>query len=412
MNRLPQDVAVIGCGIVGVSAAIWLQRAGMNVTLIDRQGPAAGASFGNAGVLAASSIVPLPAPGLLRKLPGMLLNANEPLFLRWSHVPRALPFLWRYLRNAGPNTVNRVARSLTHLLHDATEQHLALARGTAAAEYVVQGDYVFGYTGRDAFESQRFAWEVRRNNGFVFDELDAEGLAEYDPALAGRFAFAVKCPNHGQITDPGAYVRALFDHALQQGAKFVKTRVRHIQPDGLMETDSGPLRSDAVIIAAGIWSGALVRNLGVSVSMESERGYHIEFVEPSVVLRSPVMVSSGKFALSSMQGRLRCAGVVEFGGLSAPPSSPPLELLKRQTLNLFPELCYERVNSWMGHRPSTADSLPVIGRVTMEGNIWAGFGHQHVGLTGGPKTGRWLAELVTGTPMNADLGPFSPSRFR
>ena len=407
-----KHVAIIGSGIVGVSAAIWLQREGLNVTLIDRHGPAAGASYGNAGVLAASSIVPVPVPGLIPKLPRMLANPEEPLFLRWHHVPKALPFLWRYLRNASPEAVSRISRSLELLLHDAANQHHALAEGTGAAQFLVQGDYLYGYSDKQAYDSQTFAWEIRRRNGYDFDELNAEQIADYDPALAGRFGFAVRCPDHGHITDPEAYVSALSNHVRQQGGQFITTEIRRILPNGLMETGNGILHMDAVIIAAGVWSGKLMRDLGMNVAMESERGYHIEFVDPSVILRSPVMVSSGKFALTSMRGRLRCAGIVEFGGLRAPPSQSPHDLLIRQTLRLFPHMSYERVNSWMGHRPSTVDSLPVIGQVSKEGNIWAAFGHQHVGLTGGPKTGRWLAQLMTGSPVNADLSPFSPSRFQ
>ena len=145
--------------------------------------------------------------------------------------------------------------------------------------------------------------------------------------------------------------------------------------------------------------------------LEAERGYHIEFVNPSIQLKSPIMVSSGKFAMTPMEGRLRCAGIVEFGGLSEKRSRAPLDLLKEQALQLLPELKYDRIDEWMGFRPSTSDSLPVIGATENYKNVWLGFGHQHIGLTAGPKTGRWIAQMINGDKPNVDLEPFSTQRF-
>ena len=114
--------------------------------------------------------------------------------------------------------------------------------------------------------------------------------------------------------------------------------------------------------------------------------------------------------MHSMTGRLRCAGMVEFGGLTAAPSKAPFDLLRRQVKALFPDLTYDRVDEWMGHRPSTPDSLPVIGTAPRADNLTLGYGHQHVGLTAGPKTGRWLAQIASGRGPNTDLGAFSPGR--
>ena len=165
------------------------------------------------------------------------------------------------------------------------------------------------------------------------------------------------------------------------------------------------------MLASGIWSGPLARKLGIAVPMEAERGYHVEFVGASPVPRSATMVAAGKFVLTPMDGRLRSAGIVEFGGLDPARSRRPLELLKRQTRALLPDMTFERTEEWMGFRPSTADSLPLIGAAPRAGNVWCGFGHQHVGLTAGPKTGRLLAALISHEHPNVDLAPFAPDRF-
>ena len=399
-------VVVVGAGIVGVSTAIWLQRAGARVTIVDREGPAAGASFGNAGVLAAASIVQIPVPGLWRKLPALLFGRDGPVFVRWGSLPRMLPFLMRYMASA--RNVERTATSLSAMLHDCADQHLALARETPAERFVEPGDYVFAYENRAAYEKDALGWSLRRRHGHPFEEMDGGAFARYDPVMARGFGFAVRCPEHGRITDPGAYVRALFEHAVSQGARFVRAEVRGV--DGARcaaLTDDGEIGGDHVVVTAGVHSAALSGGQPVI----AERGYHMEFLGPSHVPRSPTMIAAAKFVLSPMEGRLRAAGIVEFGPADARRSPKPFALLKRQTMRALPDLRYAETREWMGYRPATIDSLPFVGRLRQKENVWCGFGHQHVGLSAGPKTGRWIADMIGGRVPNMDMAPFSPARF-
>ncbi|MDJ0612509.1 MAG: FAD-dependent oxidoreductase [Rhizobiaceae bacterium] len=414
MSKVDHTI-VIGAGIVGVSTALWLQRSGVRVTLVDREGFAAGTSYGNAGVLAASAVVPVTVPGLLKKAPGMLFSGNEPLFLRWSYLPQLLPFLFKYLSYANADDVKRIGKGLAEVMYDTVDQHMALAKGTPAERFIRAGDYVHAYDNKHGFEKDAFAWRQRRDLGFEDEELDQDALANYDPELAGKFGYAVRCPNHGQITDPGEYVGALGGVFLDQGGQLVVADVTNITTENgiakAVETSEGQIEADQVVITSGAWSSMLCAKLGAKIPMEAERGYHVEFVNANVSLRSNTMVSSKKFAMNSMDGRLRCAGIVEFGGLDAGPSKAPIELLKRNAHEIFPNLEYDSTREWLGHRPSTPDSLPVIGALKNASNVWAGFGHQHLGLTGGPKTGRWLAQLITGEKPNVDMTPYAPDRF-
>lgn len=408
-------VVIVGAGIVGVSTAIWLQRAGHEVIVVDPKGPAGGTSYGNAGILASIAVVPVTVPGLLGKAPGMLFDRKSPLFLRWSYLPKLIPFLSKYLAHANDPDVNRIADALTLLLHDSPDQHLSLAKGTEAERFVKPGNYLFGYADRAAYEKDAYGWNIRRKRGYKFAEMTASDLAEYDPAFEGLFGFGVMCPEHGQITDPGAYVKALAAHVEKQGGTFVTEDVNDIfYENGIAKgvvTANQNIEADEIVLATGIWSGPFAEKLGLKVPMEAERGYHIEFVNPSIELKSPIMVASGKFVMTPMEGRLRCAGIVEFGGMSETKSKAPLELLKEQTLQLLPDLKYDRIDEWMGFRPSTSDSLPLIGATEKHKNVWLGFGHQHIGLTAGPKTGRWIAQMINGDKPNVDLEPFSTVRF-
>jgi D-amino-acid dehydrogenase len=415
MTAPRRNVAIIGAGIVGVSTAIWLQRDGHEVTLIDRSGPGTGASHGNGGVLASCSVIPVTVPGLLAKAPKMLFSPNQPLFLKWRYLPRLAPWLLRYLRGANAEAVRRRASALTPIIGDSLADHQTLAAGTGAERFVVPADYLYLYRDRAHYETDAFGWEVRKANGFTWDTLEGQAWHEYDPAFGTGIGFAARFGNHGRITDPGRYVQALAAHAERQGARIVKAEVDDIlrengQVIGLRARGE-TIPCDAAVLAAGAWSGKLAARLALKAPLESERGYHLELWEPSVMPRSPVMVAAGKFVATPMDGRLRLAGIVEFGGLDAAPSRAPFRLLERNIRAAMPGLTWKKTVEWMGHRPSIADSVPVIGEVPTLKGAYTAFGHDHVGLTGGPKTGRILAQLISGTPPNIDLAPYSPARF-
>jgi D-amino-acid dehydrogenase len=407
-------IIVVGAGIVGVSSAIWLQRDGHDVTIVDRAGPASGTSHGNAGVLAAGAIIPVTVPGLLRRAPAMLLNRDAPLFLKWSYLPKLVPFLARYLRHATDDHVNVYGAAMSALMHDTLEQHQQLAANTPAAKYIHDDDYCFGYATRASFDADAYGWEKRRAAGYKFEIINGAEHATFDPVYGNAFDTVVRCKNHGRISDPGAYVKALADHFVDQGGTLQIAEVRDVGVEaGVitgLQTSDGPMTADHIVFAMGPWSKTIAHKLGVKVPFESERGYHLEFINPSVMPKAPMMVASGKFVLTPMEGRLRAAGVIEFGGLDNGPSRGPFDLLHRQVAALLPDLECDEVVEWMGHRPAPADSLPVIGANDALGKSYSAFGHQHVGLTGGPKTGRIIADLIGGKKPNIDLGAFDPMK--
>ncbi len=410
-----RNVAIVGAGIVGVSTAIHCLRDGHHVTLIDKSGPGEGASHGNGGVLASCSVVPVTVPGLLGKAPRMLFSPNQPLFLKWSYLPRLLPWLVKYLGNANADAVRHRAKALAPIIGDSLADHQALAKGTGAEKWIVPSDYVFLYRDRKHYEGDAFGWSVRTENGYQWRELEGADFRAYDPAFGPSIGFGACCGDHGRITDPGQYVKDLAAFAEQQGARLVLGEATEIARDNGHVTGvrvSGEtIACDTAILTAGAWSGPLARSVGLRVPMESERGYHLELWEPSVMPRSPVMVAAGKFVATPMEGRLRLAGIVEFGGLDAPPSRAPFELLERNIREAIPGIEWKKTVEWMGHRPSVADSIPVIGEVPDLKGMLTGFGHDHVGLTGGPKTGRLLSQLVSGRKPNIDLTPYSPARW-
>ena len=412
---IPERVIIAGAGIVGVSAGIWLRRVSdADVTIIDRLPPGEGTSHGNAGVIAACSVVPVTAPGLVRKAPKMLMNPDFPLFMRWGYFPRLLPWLMKYLSNANDSDTRRIAKGLATIVSDSVEQHKSLVADTNAADWVKESDYSFAYANRAAFEADAYTWGLRREVGFEPLIREGDAVRAFEPSLSPQVSLLATMEDHGYIRDPGGYVKALAMVFEGLGGKIMQAEIKDFEltEDKVtaVVTDAGRQPCDRAILATGVWSKPLMRKLGLSIPIETERGYHIVFEDAQGGPSHPIMVASGKFVATPMAAGLRCAGIVEFGGLDAGPSKPALDLLRKHTKAAFPNLTFSREIEWLGHRPAPSDSLPLIGEVRRSG-VFTAFGHHHIGLTGGPKTGRIVAGLVAGQPVNTEIGAFDPMRF-
>ncbi|MEM7173357.1 MAG: FAD-dependent oxidoreductase, partial [Pseudomonadota bacterium] len=336
-----KPIAVVGGGILGVATALYLVREGKAVVLVEREKLGAETSYGNAGVLASCSVVPVTTPGLLKSIPKYLLSKDSPLFLRWGYLPKLFPWLVRYLSHATAGHNRRIADALLPIVGDSLEQHQAMAKGTPAERWVVPSDYLFVYQHQQAFDADRFVWNIRQERGFHGEILEADALRAYAPGLGPANQLGVRVPGHGMIKDPGRYLADLAAVFQQMGGTIKKAEVTGFELEGDrvvgLQTSDGPLHCSQVVIAAGAWSAKLLGKLGIKISMESERGYHVEFYGANLDVPCPTMVAMGKFVATPMEGRLRCAGLVEFGGLSAQPSQGPFDLLMRKARETFPD---------------------------------------------------------------------------
>ena len=411
---MTRRVVVVGAGIIGVATAIWLRRSGADVTLVDRAAPGSGTSHGNAGVLASLAMLPVTAPGLLRKAPFMLASADFPLFLRWMYLPKLAPWLLKYLRVANDVDTRRIARGLAPIVSDSVDQHKALAVELGLGHWITDSDYVHAYPDRRAFEAERYTWDIRRAAGFDPQLIEGRAVHDYEPALGDGIGFLAVAKDHGFIKDPAGYVTDLAQAFLGMGGRIARHEVKDFDmPGGKIArvlTDQGALDCDDLVLATGVWSGPLMAKLGLKVPLETERGYHIVYKDAQGGPSRPVMIAAGKFVATPMTQGVRCAGIVEFGGLKAGPSKAPLALLRRQAARAFPQLRAESQIEWMGHRPAPSDSLPLIGQIG-DSRVFTAFGHHHIGLTAGPKTGRLIAGMITGQSANIDLGVYDPQRF-
>jgi D-amino-acid dehydrogenase len=412
-------VGVIGAGIVGVCAATWLQRDGHSVFLVDPGNPGEGASFGNAGCLNGSSVTPMAMPGVIRNVPRWLIDPLGPLSLRWRHLPAILPYLIRFAGASAPAKVRAQARALRPLVGPTLPLMRELARDAGADDLIQQRGHLYVYRSAASLAKDEFAWALRRENGVVVDEFNADELRQLEPTLSRDYARGLLVRENGHTTNPLGLVTRLVEAFCRRGGEIVRARALGFRLDGgrlvAIRSDGGDLPAAAAVICAGAYSKPLAAVLGDPVPLETERGYHLMIRDPEVMPRLPTADADGKFVATPMQLGLRFAGTVELAGLAAPPDWRRAKILLEQGRRMLPGLAAdhpeERLTMWMGHRPSLPDSLPVIGRARLSPDVVYAFGHGHVGMTAAPMTGKIAADLVAGRMPAIDTVPFAAARF-
>lgn len=410
-----KTITVIGAGIVGVCCALHLQRVGFTVRLLEKGEPGMKASFGNSGSFGTASCVPFAMPGVLKKVPKMLFDSESPLKLRWSHVPAALPWFLRFIANARRERVEQIARDRNSLLVHTHAGYAPLIEGADASQWVDHNGLMMVFESEAAFEGAAYALDLRRRNGVHMDILDGNEARQMEPALSKSVIKAVSLPDVSRTIDPFRLADSLAKDFVRRGGEIVQAEVKGFEigaagPTRIL-TDRGPLDVEQVVLAAGVWSRQLAKQLGTAVPLEAERGYHVMFANQDFALKRALVSADRNVSIAHMHEGIRATGVAEFAAPDAPADMRIADMVGRHAMELVPGLKGEPASKWMGPRPSHPDSKPVIGRSPRHGNVFFAFGHDHLGLTMAGITGKLVAELATGAPTSVDLAPFRPDRF-
>jgi len=411
-QHITTDIAIIGAGVIGLAIAERLLAEGRDVVLIDPDDPGMGASYGNAGTIADYAVDPVGTPAVLRNLPSLLFNRNSPLSIRHAALPSLTPWLLRFAKQSLPGPARRNAEAIAGLLHEAGPMWQDLSLRVSGAGILQHRGCLYLYQTPKEFRAAEAAMESRRAHGVTVDLLDAAGLAKLEPGLP-PMAGAAFFPKAIFLNDPGRMM-ALLAANVMEGARLIRARATKLtrQITGVTVEGKGlHLHAARVILAAGAHSRGLALQAGDRIPLETERGYHVEWDMPKALLTRPACPTSRGFYLCPMDRRLRAAGTVELGGLSAPPSPHRIAQLVEGVRRIFPDLPETPDRTWMGFRPSLPDSLPVIGVSKGGAEVIHAYGHGHLGVTMAPVTARIVADLVAGRAAHMDLGPVSPGRF-
>jgi D-amino-acid dehydrogenase len=410
-------VLVIGAGMVGLAIAWQLRREGAEVAVVDPEPPGeGGASFGNAGAISASSVAPLAMPGLLKQVPRMLTDPSAPLHVPAGYWLKAAPWLLRFVASARPAAVARAASALDSLLHLATEQHLELSREIGTPDLIRPNGHLYLYRSTEKLAKDQAGWDLRRAHGARVEVLDRAGIEALEPEVAETYRIGVFLPDHAWCASPHRYAQAVAEALRAAGGEVRRDRIRAITTaEGRATGAQGEARhhaADEVVVAAGAWSARLLAPLGYRVPLETQRGYHVNLPDAGLGISRPVVPADRKVFITPMEGALRVAGTVEFGGLDRAPNEARARLLYDDLAAVFPQARFTRQEGfWMGHRPCLPDSVPVIGPTQRLKGLWLAFGHGHLGLTGAAPTARMLAPAILGRPANTDFTPYAAERF-
>ncbi len=410
-----RTAVVIGAGIAGACCAAYLQKRGIEVTLIDRKGVGEETSFGNAGSLNPDGILPVAMPGMIKQVPGWLLDAKGPLALKWSYLPTAASWLTRFLLCANPEQMERSARGMKLLASRVFDCYSELLPADVYKDLISHRGCLYVYETAEARAGEKTSVALRRQLGAVLEEVGGDELGQMEPGLSKRFQYGFFAPKAALTVNPQRLTKAVAEEAFALGGRFFKADVRAIErrTDGqkLVRTSDGDVVADAVVIAAGAWSHQLAAKLGERIPLESQRGYHVTFANPGVDANRMISWGGRRTFASPMEMGLRVAGTVEIAGLRAAPDWKRADLLFDAAKAMYPDLSTAEASRWMGHRPCLPDSLPVIGPArAMEGVFYA-FGHQHLGMVTSAATGRVISQLVVGDTPEFDISAFSPNRF-
>lgn len=407
-------VIVIGAGVIGLSAALMAQARDLSVTVIDREGPAAGASAGNAGAFAFTDILPLASPGILRKAPKWLLDPLGPLTIPPAYALQITPWLYRFWRACSPRAVAASTTAQTALMDLSKAELEPFLTATGTLPMLRKNGNLQVYESEAEFRASLAGWEARTAHGIAFQHIGPEEMAALQPGLSPRFIKGTFTPGWWSIADPKLYVQALADQFLAQGGTILRAEVTGLKPqDGgvSIQTDGEPLSADKVVLSAGAFSHRIAATLDERIPLETERGYNTTLPPDALDLRCQVTFGGHGFVISRLSTGIRVGGAVELGGLSLPPNYRRSEAMLRKAKVFLPGLKTEGGKQWMGFRPSLPDSLPAIGRSKASPNVVYAFGHGHLGLTQSAGTARLVADLLTDTSPAIDLTPFSPQRF-
>jgi D-amino-acid dehydrogenase len=414
-GRSAPDAVVIGGGVVGLCVGLHLLRSGRTVALIERDRPGSGASGHNGGALSVGDCAPIAMPGAVRSIPRMLTDPLSPFALRWTYLPRAAPWLIRFLSASRRSRVEEISKALNSLMIGSLGAWDALLRDTEAASLLHDGGILHGYVSDVPTSEARFGLDLRARRGCNAQLLDRDGIARLDPYLGRRFGSGIYLPAARFTKEPKRFTQVLAARFVDEGGRLIRTEAigfeRRAGRIDAVETLAGTVATESVVIAAGAWSRPLVRRLGFDVPLDTERGYGLTLPSANVDLPFPVISGDHHFGAAPDDAGLRIVGTVEFAGLKAPPNFARCDRLERAARSVFPDLDTAGARRWMSYRPSMPDSLPIIGRAAAHENAYLAFGHGHKGLCQAAITGRLIRDLMDHVEPSVDLRPFRPHRF-
>jgi D-amino-acid dehydrogenase len=409
------DVVVIGGGIVGWSVASSLSRRGDDVVVLEAGEPSFGTSSANAGHLVPSHCIPFAAPGMVRSGLRSLYRRDGAFAISPRSANHLLPWLVRFAAASTESNVERGAPALAALLEVTMREAQRLHDNGGDFDYLQRG-LVQVFTSERGFDGGRHEAEHMRSYGVPVAELSGDEVRAQEPVLREHVVGALVLEDDARM-DPAKMLAAVRRDAEGHSARQVQATVKSlsITKSGVtVTTSAGPIRADRLVIAAGVWSRSLVRQLGGHLPLMPAKGYSVTVDAGDLLPTRPMVLVDQRVALSPLTRGLRLACRYQLSS----PADRSIKTSKIDTLmhNAASVLrlpdTVQPTNQWTGLRPALPDGIPAIGRLGTSGEVFVATGHGMLGTATGPGTGEALAAMMHGEPHLYDEAITSPNRFR
>ena len=413
-SKSRSSVGVIGAGIQGVCISLCLIKKGFKVTLIDREDPGKeSASYGNAGHFSPYASVPINRPDILTDVPSMLFSSTGPLAIKWSYIPKMIPWFLKFIKNCTKKKMMHTAKYMHQILDLAIPAYDELFEDIDISGLIENKGIIYFWTDKD-LKSRELEINIRKELGVKQQLLKPHEIHDLEPHIKQIYHGGVLYPQARHTRNPKKILLKLFDLFIKRGGRFEKKNVQSISygedNKPVIKTDLDFFKFDKAVIACGAFSKKITDKLDEKIPMETERGYHVHFKNHDHLLSRPVIFLNRGFGITPMEQGLRVVGTVEFGGLDNPLSKKRILNLVNNAKYLFPEL-KEHHDEWLGFRPTLPDFLPVIGPSKKNKNLFYSFGHNHLGWTLGAISGKIISKMIAEENTNLDLSPYNSLRF-
>lgn len=412
----PAKVTIIGAGIVGLCTAWFLQERGVEVTVLDRSGVAAGASLGNAGWVAPALTLPLPEPSIFKYGLKAVVDPTSPVYVPVAANSTLLRFLAGFARHSTPKMWRRNMVTFAEINKWSLESFDRMEDGGVSAALKHAEPFLAAFVSEHDRETITHEFdEVAAGGGHVsFAKITGDELREFEPSVSKLVTHGLRVDGQ-RFINPPSFMQVLAASVRARGGTIVEgakaTGIRDLGAAGIAVDVEGQnaVLSNEVVIATGTWLGDLARQFGVRQVVQSGRGYSFS-VKPPVIPTHPIYLPAQRVACTPLGDRLRVGGMMEFRSAEAPADSRRIQTIVNAASPMFDGVDWEaRDEEWVGSRPCTPDGLPLVG-ATRSPRVHVAGGHGMWGVTLGPLTGRMLADSITGGDKHPLLTAFDPLR--
>ena len=406
-------IGIVGCGIQGISNALFLQKKGFNVTIFDKEEPGSPVtSYGNAGHFSPYASVPINRPDILSDVPAMLLSSTGPLALKWSYVPKMIPWFLQFIRNCSTRRMMHTAKNMHQILDLALPAYDELFEEIDIEGLVEKKGILYIWNDKN-LKSRELEIKIRNELSVDQQVVTPKEIHDLEPNIKPIYHGGVYYQHGRHARNPRKILLKLFELFLKKGGKFLKMNIKDVDFDDekpIIKSETQKFFFDKIVIACGAFSKRFTDNLDEKIPLDTERGYHVHFKGCDHLLNRPVIFQNRGFGITPMEQGLRVVGTVEFGGIKNPLSKARIKNLIDNAKYMLGDLP-EHEDEWLGFRPSMPDFLPVMGPSKNYKNVFYCFGHHHLGWTLGPISGKIISGMIAQENTNLDLKPYSSLRF-